>query len=321
VRVWELLTGRQVWKVKLSTEDPIRSVRWRPTKEAFILAAAVSEDVFLMVPPTVDPELEQASRDVLDAGFGYATNGTQQTAEAKKPAAKWARPSARLEAEGVLVQFTVRSPIATVSWHRRGDHLCTVSPAGGRASVAIHTLSRHLTQTPFRKIANIPQTAHFHPTRPLLFLATKQAIRCYDLQNVLLVKTIQPGARLISSFDMHGGGDHLIVGSYDRRLLWHDLESSNRPYRTMRFHDKATRAVKYHKGGLPLFADASDDGTLQVFHCKVVADLMEAPTIVPLKVLRGHNVVESVGVLDLDWHPTAPWCVSAGADGTCRLWM
>ena len=86
----------------------------------------------------------------------------------------------------------------------------------------------------------------------------------------------------ISSFDIHSGGDNIVVGSYDRRLLWHDLDLSNRPYKTMRFHAQAIRAVKYHKGGLPLFADASDDGSLQIFHGKVVSDLMENPTIVPV---------------------------------------
>ncbi|EEY18459.1 eukaryotic ribosome biogenesis protein [Verticillium alfalfae VaMs.102] len=50
------------------------------------------------------------------------------------------------------------------------------------------------------------------------------------------------------------------------------------------------------------------------------ADLMENPTIVPVKMLKGHKVVAKLGVMDVDWHPTEPWCVSAGADGTCMLW-
>lgn len=145
-------------------------------------------------------------------------------------------------------------------------------------------------------------------------------IRCYDLQKLELVKVIQPGARWISSLDIHPGGDNLIVGSYDRRLLWHDLDLSTRPFKTMRFHSQAIRAVKFHKGGLPLFADASDDGSLQIFHGKI-GDLMENPTIVPVKVLKGHKVTSNLGVMDIDFHPREAWVVSAGADGTCRLWM
>ncbi|KAK4147689.1 NUC169 domain-containing protein [Dichotomopilus funicola] len=325
VRVWELLTGRQVWSVKLNSEEPVNTVRWRPTKDAFILAAATGEDIFLMVPTcaSVTPALDQASRDTLAAGFGYATHGQQQQTvpAGKEPPAKWARPGTKLEDEGVLVRITVRSTVKVINWHRRGDHFATVSPTGQRSSVAIHTLSKHLTQIPFRKLSGLAQTAAFHPLRPLFFVATQRTIRCYDLQKLELVKVVQPGAKWISSFDIHPGGDNLIVGSYDKRLLWHDLDLSNRPYKTMRFHGEAIRQVRYHKGGLPLFADASDDGSLQIFHGKVPNDQLENPTIVPVKMLKGHKVVSKLGVLDIDWHPREPWCVSAGADGTARLWM
>lgn len=221
----------------------------------------------------------------------------------------------------MLIKVTVRSTVKQISWHRRGDFFSTVSPTAQRSAVAIHTLSKHLTQIPFRKLPGLPQAVQFHPSRPLFFVATQRTIRSYDLQKQELAKIIQPGARWISSFDIHPGGDNLIVGSYDRRLLWHDLDLSLRPYKTMRFHNKAIRQVQYHKGGLPLFADASDDGSIQVFHGRVVSDLMENATIVPVKVLKGHKVTKQLGVMDIDWHPREPWLVSSAADGTCRLWM
>ena len=211
-----------------------------------------------MVPPLVDPEMEQVSREVLAAGFGYHANGNQNTDQKQTPA-KWTRPESHLENDGVIVKVTVRSPVKVISWHRRGLYMCTVSPSGGRTSVAIHTIAQHRTQMPFRKLSNLPQTAQFHPERPLLFLATKQTIRVWDLQKMEMVKKVEPGARIISSFDLHPSGNHMIVGAYDRRLLWHDLDLSVRPYKVMRFHDKAVRAVAYHKGGHPLAADASDE--------------------------------------------------------------
>ncbi len=324
VRVWELLTGRQIWSAQLSDEEAVDVVRWRPGRDAVILSAAAGESIYLLVPLIVDPEVEAASREMLDAGFGYATNAKQTlTANGgkKDPPAQWTRPRSRLEDEGILIKITVRATVKVISWHRRGDFFATVSPSGQKSAVAIHTLSKHLTQIPFRRLLGLPQSVQFHPSRPLLFVAMQRTIRSYDLQRQELVNIIQPGARWISSFDIHPGGDNLIVGSYDRRLLWHDLDLSARPYKTMRFHSKAIRAVKYHKGGLPLFADASDDGSLQIFHGKVVSDLMENATIVPVKVLKGHKVTKQLGVMDVDWHPKEPWCVSAGADGTCRLWM
>lgn len=327
VRVWAL-NGHQEWSAQLSSWDepePVNVVRWRPAKDTFILAAAAGEDLFLIAPPLVSDAMEQVSRDVLDAGFGYAANnGSTSTTTAdgakKEPPAKWSRPtSSSLVSSGVLLKLTVRSAIKALTWHRRGDFFCTVSPSGQRSSVVIHTLSKHLSQVPFRKLPGLAQTAQFHPSRPYFFVATQRMIRCYDLQRQELVKIVQPGARWISSMDIHPGGDNLIVGSYDRRLLWHDLDLSNRPYKTMRFHPEAIRAVRFHRA-LPLFADASDDGTLQIFHGKVVGDLMENATIVPVKQLRGHKVDKKLGVMDIDWHPKHPWIVSAGADMTCKLW-
>lgn len=320
IRVWEMMTGRQIWSVKLENEESVNVVRWRPGKDAVILSVASGDAIYLIVPPIVDPEIDAASREILDAGWGYAANGTSNGAAKKEPAAQWSRPGSRFEDEGVLVKFTLRNTVKVISWHRRGEYFATVSPQGQSSAVAIHTLSKHLTQLPFRKLKGLAQTAQFHPSKPIFFVATQRMIRSYDLSKQELLKIIQPGARWISSFDIHPGGDNLLVGSYDKRLLWHDLDLSVRPYKTLRYHKKAIRAVKFHQGGLPLFADASDDGSLQIFHGKVVGDLMENATIVPLKVLRGHQIKKELGVLDLDWHPREPWCVSAGADGTCRLW-
>ncbi|KAL8777680.1 MAG: hypothetical protein Q9213_007754 [Squamulea squamosa] len=322
LRVWELMTGRQLWHVRISSDDAINVVRWRPGTDAIILSAAVGEDLYFIIPPIVSHERESRSNTILDEGFGYASSKSTSDSNAKPPATQWIRPtSSRLSDAGVVLKIHLRSTIKVISWHRRGDYLTTVSPSGQTSSVAIHTLSKHLTQQPFRRLKGLPQSAQFHPLKPVFFVATQRTIRSYDLSKQELLKIIQPGARWISSFDVHPLGDNLIVGSYDKRLLWHDLDLSIRPYKTLRYHKKAIRQVKFHAGGLPLFADASDDGSLQVFHGKVVGDMMENATIVPVKVLRGHAVTGNLGVLDLDWHPREPWCVSAGADGTCRLWM
>ena len=319
VKVWELLTGRQIWSVKLGNDEAVNVVRWRPGTEAAILSAAVGEDVYLIVPPIGDPEIEKRGREILDAGWGYAANDATSTAQ-KDFATHWKRPGRYLEEEGVLIEFSLPKTVKVISWHRRGEYFSTVCPQAQSSAVAIHTISKHLTQLPFRKLKGLAQAASFHPSQPVFLVATQRYIRSYDLLKQELLKIIQPGARWISSFDVHPGGDNLIVGTYDRRLLWHDLDLSVRPFKTLRYHKKAIRGVKFHQGGLPLFADASDDGSLQIFHGKVVGDMMENATIVPLKVLRGHTVKKELGVLDLDWHPTQPWLVSAGADGTCRLW-
>ena len=51
----------------------------------------------------------------------------------------------------------------------------------------------------------------------------------------------------------------------DKRLAWYDLDLSTKPYRSLRYHERALRGVAYHARH-PLFASASDDGALHVFH-------------------------------------------------------
>lgn len=35
--------------------------------------------------------------------------------------------------------------------------------------------------------------------------------------------------------DVHPSGDHLIVGGYDRKLCWFDLELSEKPYKVLKY--------------------------------------------------------------------------------------
>ncbi|KIX95755.1 uncharacterized protein Z520_08463 [Fonsecaea multimorphosa CBS 102226] len=344
VRVWMLMPPREIWSVKLTstTDDAataVNVVRWRPGKDTpAILAACAGENIYLCVPRLgTDFSTEaDAAQAVLDAGWGYAASSESgSTASKSSNGVKWSRPSSSQRDQGVALVIHLGHTAKTLSFHSGGNHFVTICPGTSvpaSQAIGIHTISKHQTQLPFRKRlkgGGTPQVAHFHPSKPVLFVANQRVIRAYDLSKQTLLKIIQPGARWISSFDVHptssstSGSDNLIVGSYDRRLLWMDLDLSPRPYKTLRFHDKAIRTVRFHPSTnrYPLFADASDDGTIQVFHGQVTSDMMSNAQIVPLKVLRGHKITGGLGVLDLDWHPQLPWLVSAGGDGTCRLWV
>ena len=173
LRVWELLTGRQIWSVRLEKGEAVNVVRWRPGTDAAILAAATGEDVYLIAPPITDPIVENKSREILDAGFGYAAQNTSGKPK-KEPATQWTRANTRLSEQGVSVKFTLRKTVKVISWHRRGEYFSTVSPQSQSSSVAIHTLSKHLTQSPFRKLKGLVQSAQFHPLKPIFFVATQR---------------------------------------------------------------------------------------------------------------------------------------------------
>lgn len=80
-----------------------------------------------------------------------------------------------------------------------------------------------------------------------------------------LSKKLMTGAKWVSSLAVHPGGDNVLVGTHDRRLLWFDLDLSTKPYQSMRHHGEGIRAVAYHKR-YPLFASGSDDCSAIVCH-------------------------------------------------------
>lgn len=338
VKVWEILTGRQVYSVQLldvdeEPEDHIEDIEWNPSSEVGLLAVACGDVIYLIVPPIFGYELENLSRLKIENGFGYKVHGQKvqsdiqnaeddddEVSKPKSDVTKWVKPTKEQSSNGIVLLVQCKKNIKKLSWHRKGDYFVTVSSESSSTSVLIHQVSKHVSQSPFKKSKGIIMDAKFHPFKPQLFICSQRYVRIYDLSQQILVKKLMPGARWLSSIDIHPRGDNLLLSSFDKRVLWHDLDLSATPYKTLRYHEKALRSVQFHKGSLPLFASASDDGSIHVFHGMVYDDLMTNPLLVPLKKLMGHKITNSLGVLDLVWHPREAWLFSAGADGTARLW-
>ncbi|CAK9438503.1 uncharacterized protein LODBEIA_P27270 [Lodderomyces beijingensis] len=353
VRIWEVLTGRQVYHAQIvnrerNNDDHIESLEWNPDPSTGILAASAGENIYLMVPPVFGFDIENTGKLRIESGWGYdtfgnkkqnlkvnagddvdadgdadeasAAGGSNGASTVKKDVAQWINPNATQQSMGISAIIQCRTTVKKLSWHRKGDYFVTISPDSKNTAVLIHQLSKHLSQSPFKKSKGVIMDAKFHPFKPQLFVASQRQIKIYDLAQQTLIKKLLPGVRLLSTIDLHPRGDNLLAASYDKRVLWHDLDLAATPYKTLRYHAKAVRQIKYHKGSLPLFASASDDGVIHVFHGTVYDDLMTNPLLVPLKKLSGHKVVNQIGVLDIVWHPKEAWLFSAGADGTARLW-
>ncbi|SCU83039.1 LAME_0C03774g1_1 [Lachancea meyersii CBS 8951] len=340
VRVWEILTGREVYKVQIvdtkeNTDDIIDVVEWNPDQSTGILAVAAGEHIYLIVPPVFGFEIENNGRTKIEDGFGFDTFGNVKKSNLnvnsdeedegssattiKSQVAQWNKPTQKQAEKDVAVVITCKHTVKKLSWHRKGDYFVTVQPKSGHTSVLIHQLSKHLSQSPFKKSKGIVMDAKFHPFKPQLFVCSQRYIRIYDLSQQVLVKKLMPGARWLSTIDIHPRGDNLLASSFDKRVLWHDLDLASTPYKTLRYHEMAVRSVSFHKK-LPLFCSASDDSVIHIFHATVYDDMLKNPLLVPLKKLEGHKTVSSLGVLDLIWHPREAWLFSAGADGTARMW-
>ncbi|NXA43808.1 BOP1 protein, partial [Eudromia elegans] len=209
-------------------------------------------------------------------------------------------------------------PVKQVTWHGKGDYFASVLADNSSMQVLIHQTSKRWSQNPFRKSKGLVQCVLFHPVRPYFFVATQRYVRVYNLLKQELTKKLMTNCKWVSSMAIHPGGDNVICGSYDSKLAWFDLDLSTRPYQLLRHHKKALRSVAFHKR-YPLFASASDDGSVIVCHGMVYNDLLQNPLLVPVKVLKGHAPTWDLGVLDVIFHPTQPWVFSSGADGTVRL--
>lgn len=203
-------------------------------------------------------------------------------------------------------------------WHHKGDYVASVAPDGASRAVLLHQMSKRTTGCPFSKSKGRVETVSFHPSKALFFVVTQRHVRVYNLVKQELEKKLTPSVKWISSIDVHPGGDNLIIGTYDKRVCWFDMDLSTAPYKTMRAHQLAVRAVAFHPR-LPLFASASDDTAVHIYHGRVYSDLMSNALIVPVKILRGHTTTDRLGTMCVVFHPTQPWIFSGGADGVINL--
>lgn len=342
VRVWDVLTGRELYRLDVLAQDTytetandhsgdhIDAVVWHP--KLLMLSVAAGDNVYLLVPSIQqDMATENAAFEALERGWAYRAQGNVATSDynvddesgtseaPKKSYAEWTRPPSKLQSSGVSIVIRSAKRIRHLNWHSRGDYFVTTQPDANLGAVLVHQLSKHTTQSPFRRSKGLVQDAKFHPTKPHLYVASQRYVRIYNLAQQQLVRRLMPGVKWLSTFDIHPGGDNVITSSYDCRVTWHDLELSDRPYKTLRYHDRAVRDTRFHPK-LPLFCSASDDGNINVLHCTVYDDVMKNPLLVPLKILSDHKVTGSLGVLQVAWHPREAWLFSAGGDGTARLW-
>ncbi|KDQ64812.1 hypothetical protein JAAARDRAFT_28450 [Jaapia argillacea MUCL 33604] len=314
VSLWEVIVGREVKRWKY--EGKIGALEWCPRTDVSFFVVGVEDHLHFVVPPNLPSPVLALTQSLL-------APATLPPAPATPSPVKW---SSNHSVDPSLEQpiLTLSLPPSTgvpkqITWHRRGDYLASVSSGEGQGGVWIHQLSKRHSQAPFKKIRGAVQLVLFHPTKPHFFVATQRYVRLYNLAEQKLLKTLMPGIKWISSMDVHPSGDHVIVGGYDRKLCWFDLELSDKPYKILRYHTRALRSLQFHPT-YPLFASSSDDGSIQVFHARVYNDLMTDPLIVPLKILRGHEVSDGLGVLEVKWCSRQPWLVSAGADGNVAVW-
>ena len=355
--VWNVYTGRILKQYKF--EEMIHDVQWNKNKDLQLLAITTDGDNIIIINPGLAPFDQSKSTDQLLLTYNKAhkVNAAKEEAEdnkkqdendeeekeddkeekgkTKKPKEKGATKKKkqqksvwkyyeetseeyRLQDRRIEIKLDV-VPHKLV-WHTKGDYFATVaSHTQTTSQILIHSLSKSKSQVPFAKAKGIVECVEFHPEKPFFFIATRRTIYVYNLQKQLLIKKFTSTAQWISSISIHPKGDNFIVGTYDKRVLWFDMDMGTKPYKVLKYSDRAVRKVDFHNK-YPLFASASDDGSVYIFHGMVYDDLLQNALVVPLKLLQGHKTMEGLGVLCCAFHPKQPWIFSSGADCSLKLW-
>lgn len=315
IKLWEINTGRCIKTIH--TDGVVRSIEWCPNSNLSLILAASDKTVLLINPHVGDFVVCSKTDAILST---VPPDHGAQITEKIKTTVTWCETiEQQLSEKGVRLALQHFKDVSQVTWHGRGDYFATVMPEGLNRSVLIHQLSRRRSQLPFAKSKGLVQRVLFHPSKPCLFVATQRHIRVYDLVKQTMVKKLLTNSKWVSTMAVHPGGDNLLVGTYDRKMLWFDLDLSTKPYQTLRLHGTAVRGVAFHKR-YPLFASGSDDKSLIVCHGMVYNDLLKNALIVPLKRLQDHVTFNDFGIFDVCFHPLQPWVFSSGADGTVKLY-
>eukprot|EP01017_Pseudomicrothorax_dubius_P036383 TRINITY_DN5201_c0_g1_i15.p1 TRINITY_DN5201_c0_g1~~TRINITY_DN5201_c0_g1_i15.p1 ORF type:complete len:523 (+),score=136.10 TRINITY_DN5201_c0_g1_i15:1394-2962(+) len=314
VILWDVLTTRVIQRFQLP--GIVSSLEWQRVRDQGLLAIAYEDKVLLIVPKT----LPRSNREHLDEELKNAEE-KYKSVDPKLIEWTFVNPDTEDFQRGYRVSLNFEFNVRSVTFHHKGDYFATVSPntQKNNEQVYVHSLSKAASQRPFGKAKSNIQKVAFHPTKPLLFIVTQRNVYVYNLQKQALTRKLNSGAKWISCIAIHPGGDNLIIGSYDKRVIWFDLDLGDLPYKTMKFHNRAVRQVAFHNV-YPLFLTSSDDGTINVFHATVFNDLTQNALIVPVKILKGHKVKDDLGVLDAVFHPLQPWAFSAGADHKIIMW-
>eukprot|EP01135_Chromosphaera_perkinsii_P004685 Nk52_evm34s293 gene=Nk52_evmTU34s293 len=313
LRIWEVSTGRCAKVFKF--ESPVVTLAWNPSALVDVLAVGCGSTLYIMSTGVCSKEVEENTKKTFEQCLPHLANNNGD-----KIAVDWYSATEEQKASNIRISIKHKKHIKTIVWHHKGDYFASLCADSSSSMVFIHQLLKCRSQSPFKKSKGLVQKVMFHPNRPFFFVATQRYVRVYNLTKQQLVKKLTTGAKWISSIDIHPKGDNLIVGTYDKRLCWFDMDLSTKPYKTLRYHKMAIRQVTYHKK-FPLFASCSDDGNVHVFHGMVYNDLMQNPLIVPVKVLKAvEGTGNKLGVLDCMFHHTQPWLFSAGSDATIRMY-
>ncbi|KAL0230401.1 hypothetical protein PCE1_003961 [Barthelona sp. PCE] len=286
-------SGRQLFVT--SFDEAIAHIEWNPLGDLFMIGVAHGKTVSL-IKPTV----------------GYSSLETNpELFKGAKLNSTWSID----DEDDIVVEITHRAPVKQIRWHYKGDYLAVLLHKVNKNPVVFHHLSSGRSQNPFDKIPGMLEAIAFHPSRPEFFVANRQHVYHFDLEQQRVIRKLKTGCTWISDINVHPSGAQLLVSTFDKQVQWFEIDIQVLPYKSLRQHKKPVRGAQFHPQ-YPLFSSCDDSGIIQVFHGKVFNDGIKNSLIVPVKVLK---TPENSPCTCLSWHPIQPWVAVGAADGCCYL--
>lgn len=310
LKIFEVLTGRCFKTIQF--DEPITCVNWHPSSTRAVISVVVNTKVYIINPGIGQRQIVHQTDEYF---INLPSSSVDTDSNEQLVDVEWKLLNSEANPEewskGIRIIIDHKYEINQLTWHCGGEYFATVMPAGANKSVVIHHLSKQKSQVPFKKSKDIIKCVRFHPTRAYFFVATKKSVRVYDLIKQDLTKKLIVNTSEVSCMAIHPGGDNIIIGGVDPKVQWFDLDLSTKAYKTLRYHKKSIREVEFHSK-YPLFASASEDGTVVVCHGMVYDDLLQNALIVPVKVLK--SLKDNSPMIDCNFHPIQPWIFTCSSN-------
>ncbi|EMS10833.1 ribosome biogenesis protein bop1, putative [Entamoeba histolytica HM-3:IMSS] len=301
ILITEALTGMEVKQINFP--EAIRDIQWGKDDVLFI---AVGEFVYGM------------KLDIRDVDSDYSIYELESVkVEVFENKTSFITPNEELKKEGIILAIHHPHLVKKLSLHHKGSYLACVFGTSSNSYCVIHHLPTKRSQNPAKNLKGFIQSCVFHPLKPMIAIATLSKIVIIDLQKGVTQKRLNVPSKSITDIVFHPCGDHLIACSFDKKCIWYDLQAGLDPFKVLRLHTAAVRAVDVHKI-LPLFATIGDDAEIQIMHGAASSDVTVDPILIPIVKLGGHEKKGQLGGTDIAFHPFLPWIYSTGADGTIQ---
>lgn len=123
-----------------------------------------------------------------------------------------------------ILRFSEKE-ITTAHLHHKQNYIvCVCKTKEGASQIFTVNFVKGIHQQIKVKTKSVILNCVFHNKHPWLLIMTKQNVFIYDLQKQSLSKKLITSSKHLSNLALHSSGEHLLVSSLDKKVLWFDLD-------------------------------------------------------------------------------------------------